>query len=179
MKMDVVADQPAIEAGRFVLRPLRASDAGLIRLYAGDERVARMTSSIPHPLPPGAAEAFIARARAGERDEDVWAMDATGVGGPELMGVISLKRLDRGQGEVGFWVAPAFWNGQVASDAVAALVAANPRDCTAVFATVFQDNAASARVLTKCGFRYLGDAEAYCVARGATVPTWTYSRNGD
>ncbi len=179
MKMDVVVDQPVIEAERFVLRPLRVSDAGLISLYAGDERVARMTSSIPHPYPPGAAEAFITRACESDRDDDVWAMDGTATGGAELMGVISLKQLDREQGEVGFWVAPAFWNGQVASDAVAALVTANPRGCNTVFATVFQDNAASARVLTKCGFRYLGDAEAFSVARGATVPTWTYSRNLD
>lgn len=177
--MDVVIDQPVIEAERFVLRPLRTSDAGLIGLYAGDERVARMTSSIPHPLPPGTVEAFIARVHAADRTEDVWAMDATGAGGPELMGVITLRRLGRSQGEVSFWVAPAFWNGQIATAAVAALVEANPRDRSAHFATVLQDNAASARVLTKCGFRYLGDAEVYCVARGATVPTWTYSRTRD
>ena len=45
-----------------------------------------------------------------------------------------------------------------------------------MFASVFQDNPASARVLTNCGFEYLGDAESFSVARGATVPTWTYSR---
>ena len=31
-------------------------------------------------------------------------------------------------------------------------------------------------VLTNNGFQYLGDAEAFSVARGATVPTWTYLR---
>ena len=36
------------------------------------------------------------------------------------------------------------------------------------------DNPASARVLTNTGFEYLGDAEAFSVARGSTVPTWTY-----
>jgi RimJ/RimL family protein N-acetyltransferase len=45
-----------------------------------------------------------------------------------------------------------------------------------MFASVFQDNAASARVLTHCGFRYLGDAETFSVARNASVATWTYSR---
>ncbi len=45
-----------------------------------------------------------------------------------------------------------------------------------MFASVFQDNLASARVLTHCGFAYLGDAESFSVARDATVPTWTYSR---
>jgi len=31
-------------------------------------------------------------------------------------------------------------------------------------------------VLTNAGFDYLGDAEAYSVARRANVPTWTYIR---
>jgi hypothetical protein len=29
-------------------------------------------------------------------------------------------------------------------------------------------------VLTNAGFDYLGDAEAFSVARGAKVATWTY-----
>ena len=33
-----------------------------------------------------------------------------------------------------------------------------------IFAAVFQDNPASARVLTNCGFEYVGDAEAFSVA---------------
>ena len=179
MKLDTIVDQPVIETERFDLRPLRISDAGLIGFYTGDARVAKNTASIPHPLPPGTTEAFIIRARAACRTEDVWAMDATKSGGPELMGVIGLERMDRDQSEIGYWVAPAFWNGQVASVAVAALIAANPQTCRTVFASVFQDNPASARVLTKCGFRYIGDAETFSVARAASVPTWTYSLKTD
>ncbi|MFC3117712.1 GNAT family N-acetyltransferase [Jhaorihella thermophila] len=176
MKMDAIINQPVVETEQFDLRPLRRSDQGLIEHYAGDERVARMTTSIPHPLPPGAIEAFIARALSESRDEDVWAMDGTRSGGPELKGIISLRRLDRNQAEVSYWVAPIFWNTGVASQAVEALVAANPLGNDTMFASVFQDNPASARVLTRCGFEYLGDAESYSVARGATVPTWTYSK---
>jgi RimJ/RimL family protein N-acetyltransferase len=82
--------------------------------------------------------------------------------------------MDRGQSEVGYWVAPAFWNTGLASEAVRALIAANPRGDKTLFAEVLQDNPVSARVLTNAGFAYIGDAEAYSVARGATVPTWTY-----
>ena len=70
-----VGSVDAIPAGRFVLRPLRASDAGLVALFAGDQRVAEATRSIPHPLPPGAVEAFIARAMSGETRGTIWAMD--------------------------------------------------------------------------------------------------------
>jgi len=176
MSLDQTPIQPLIETERFVLRPLRKSDAGLLVQYTSDERVARMTSSIPHPLPPGATEAYIGRALADERDEDVWAIDGTRDGGAELKGVIGLKRMDRNQSEAGFWIAPVFWNTGLASEALKALVDANPLNNAAMFASVFQDNPASARVLTHCGFEYLGDAETFSVSRNAAVPTWTYSR---
>lgn len=179
MKHEQIVNQPVIATDRFDLRPVRLSDTGLIELYAGDARVARGTTSIPHPLPPGTTEAFIARAQSASRTEDVWAMDGTKTGGPEVMGLISLDRLELGQCEIGFWVAPAYWNTGVASAAVTALIAANPLECRTIFATVFQDNAASARVLTNSGFEYLGDAETFSVARNAKVPTWTYSRKMD
>ncbi|WP_116082330.1 GNAT family N-acetyltransferase [Tropicimonas sp. IMCC34011] len=169
--------QPEIVADRVVLRPLRRSDAGLLSLYAGDKRVAASTSSIPHPLPPGTSEAFITRALAPNRREEVWALDGSSSGLGELVGVISLTRMLHGapnQAEIGYWVAPAFWNTGLASEAVRALTAANPLGSATIFASVFQDNSISARVLTGAGFDYIGDAETFCVSRGAKVPTWTY-----
>jgi RimJ/RimL family protein N-acetyltransferase len=187
MTVDMIAAKaqvPTIDAGRFVLRPVRRSDEGLFALYAGDRRVAEETRSIPHPLPPGAAEAFVTRAMARPQDEDIWVMDGTGSGLPEVLGVISLKRMDetkfcRGQSEIGYWVAPAFWNLGIASAAVQAMIAANPQQNRTIFAEVFQDNPGSARVLTNAGFEYLGDAETFSVARAARVPTWTYLRKLD
>lgn len=175
MIVEDITGQPVIEAERFTLRPLQASDAGLVTLYAADERVARMTTSIPHPLPPGAAAAFIERAQAEGRSEDIWAIDCSAAGGAELVGLIGLERIDHDQSEVGYWVAPAFWNTGIASQAVETLIAANPHKASVIFASVFQDNPASARVLTNCGFAYLGDAESFSVARDAQVRTWTYS----
>ena len=179
-----IAAEGQIAAGRFVLRPARRSDAGLFAMYAGDVRVAVGTRSIPHPLPPGAAEAYVARAMAGKGDEDIWVMDGAATGLAEVLGVISLKRMDearfaRGQSEIGYWVAPAFWNTGFASEAVRALVGANPQANRTIFAEVFQDNPGSARVLTNAGFQYLGDAETFSVARGARVPTWTYLKKLD
>ena len=66
MHQTTLNDQPVIEAEGLDLRPLRQSDAGLIELYGSDERVARMTTSIPHPLPPGSTEAFILRSLAAD-----------------------------------------------------------------------------------------------------------------
>ncbi|WP_372573959.1 GNAT family N-acetyltransferase [Ruegeria jejuensis] len=176
MKFDTIINQPVIETERFVLRPLRRSDMGLIEHFASDKRVAYMTRSIPHPVPPGMVESFVTRSMSEDRDEDVWAIDGSKDGGSELMGLIALEWMDRNQSEIGYWVAPVFWNTGIASLAVEALVENNPLGNDTMFASVFQDNPASARVLTRCGFEYLGDAESFSVARDANVPTWTYSR---
>ena len=176
MELKTITGQPVIRAERVTLRPLQKSDQGLLELYAGDRRVAHGTRSIPHPLPPGAGEAFINRHLAEKRHEDVWAMDGTASGLGELVGVISLKRLDDAADhcEIGYWVAPVFWHTGLASEAVDALLAANPQGSKAIFAEVFQDNPYSARVLTNAGFEYLGDAESFSVSRDAKVPTWSY-----
>ncbi|MEL6608437.1 MAG: GNAT family protein [Pseudomonadota bacterium] len=176
MIQDTIIDQATIETERLRLRPLRGSDKGMLDLYGGDARVAKMTTSIPHPLPPGAAEAFIKQTHDANRQEDVWALDGAAHGFSELVGCMGLTRMDRNQSEIGYWLAPAFWHMGLAREALTALLAANPQDSETIFGSVFQDNEASAKVLTHCGFTYIGDAESYSVARGATVPTWTYHK---
>ena len=174
MIQQVITHQPVITTDRLTLRPLQASDQGLLSLYAGDARVAENTRSIPHPLPPGASEAFVTRALSDTRREDVWAMDASRVGGAELLGVIGLTRLSSDRSEIAYWVAPAFWNTGFATEALQGILAANPQGVRTVFAEVFQSNAVSARVLSNGGFDYIGDAEAFSVAQNRSVPTWTY-----
>jgi len=174
MMHETVTNQPTITSDRFVLRPLKHSDAGLISLYASDEKLARATRSIPHPLPPGMVEAMITRSTSLERSEDVWVMDGSAAGHAEVLGIITLTKMDRAQSEVFYWVAPAFWNVGFASEAVRTVLTANPHEAKQYFAEAFQDQPGSARVLTNCGFDYLGDAEAFSVARNAVVPTWTY-----
>jgi len=56
--------QQDIVTARMRLRRLRPRDAALIALYSSDRRVGWATSRVPHPYPPGAAEALIERATA-------------------------------------------------------------------------------------------------------------------
>lgn len=170
--------QPKIEADGFTLRPLERGDMGQIELYASDVRIAKGTSSIPHPLPPGTTQGFVDRSLAKGRAEDVWVIDSS-EDGSEVLGLIGLCRMDREQSEIGYWVAPQLWGNGLASKAVDAIVGANPQACRTLFGSVFQDNPASARVLTNAGFEYIGDAESFSVARDATVATWTYIRKLD
>ena len=138
-----------------------------------------MTRSIPHPMPPGAIQNLITKSHADDRVEDIWVLDGSAVGHAELLGLIGLEQMDRDQSEIGYWVAPAFWNTGLASEALRGILDVNPHQDKTMFASVFQDNPASARVLTNSGFQYLGDAEAYSVARNSPVPTWTYLKRLD
>lgn len=176
MMLEQIVDSPVIETERFTLRPVRRSDAGPFAMHAGDERVARMTRSIPHPFPPGAAEAYLTRAMKPNRTADIWVLDGTTQGQSEFMGMVMLERLDRAQSEISIWIPPAFWKMGLATAAMNAILEANPHGSERLFAETFQDNPGSARVLSNCGFDYLGDAEAYSVGRGGPVATWTYSR---
>jgi RimJ/RimL family protein N-acetyltransferase len=179
MKHDLVTTQATISADRFVLRPVRYSDVGLLEMHTGDERVARMTRNIPHPLPPGATAGFITRAQDPARAEDIWIMDGTAGGFGEFLGVVGLERMDRDQCEIAFWVVPGLWGSGIATEAVGALIKANPLKCRTVFASVFQDNPASSHLLANLGFEYIGDAEYHSVARDALVPTITYIKRMD
>jgi RimJ/RimL family protein N-acetyltransferase len=169
--------QPEIVTARLRLRRLRRRDAGLITLYASDPRVARATAEIPHPYPPGAAEAFIERALSPAASATTWALDTGADDENGLIGLISLKPCGDGEAEIGYWVAPAFWNTGYASEAVEGLVGQAARaGLRTLAAQVFQDNPASARVLVHAGFAYEGNGELYALARRAMVPTFRYRR---
>lgn len=164
--------QPVLTSDRLVLRPLKRSDAGLLRLYTGDERLARMTTNIPHPLPPGSTEAFIDAVLSGARGETVWAIEHNGSVADGLIGLISLKD----DGEIGYWVGAPFWSTGFATEAVQTVCGyAIGQGRVPLTAEVFQDNAASAKVLTKTGFAYVGEGRRYSTARQAEVDTWRYS----
>lgn len=157
-----------IEAERLTLRPLRASDAGPMSLYAGDKRVAEMLTSVPHPYPPGAAEAFIERVEAGLAAEHVWAMDATKSDGAEFIGTIGVKRT--APPDLGYWVGPPFWATGYASEAARAVVeAARAAGIGELGAEVFDGNDASAQVLSNAGFTEGDTGRNFSVARGEMV----------
>lgn len=164
-----------ITSPRLRLRPLTRRDAALIGLHASDRRVAWMTATIPHPYPPGQAEAFVERARSPAATEIVWAIDAGEDDENGLIGIVRLTRRDVDRADINYWIAPAFWGTGYASEAVEAVVRwARATGWHRLDAEVVQDNTASVKVLTRAGFEYEGEGEVYSLARKAMVPTFRY-----
>jgi RimJ/RimL family protein N-acetyltransferase len=167
--------QTEILTPRLRLRRLRPADAALVALHASNERLARMTAVIPSPYPPGLAEAFIERTLAPGASDLVWALDTGADGENGLIGLISLKPRQGGAIEVGYWVAAAFWGTGYAGEALQGVVDwARANRLRTLSAEVFQDNAASIRVVTRAGFAYEGETEIHSLARGAMVPSFRY-----
>jgi RimJ/RimL family protein N-acetyltransferase len=143
----------SIDGGRVRLRPLAQRDAPAVQRLAGDAGVAAMTSTIPHPYPPGAARDWIAthaRAR-GEGDFAYGVVRRDGT----LVGTLGLRIAPNPHGNIGYWIGREFWGQGFATAAARAGI-----DClfkhTALgwlMAAHLADNHGSARVLAKCGMR--------------------------
>ena len=162
---------PDIKTERLTLRPLLDSDAANISLFVGDPRVAMNLAVVPHPYPEGAAESYIAYARAPETHEVVWAIARDAA----LIGVISITPSEGGSGNIGYWLAPQLWGGGLMSEALMAVIQyASQQGFTRLCASVHQGNDSSAKVLMKNGFSYAGESETHSIPRGGMVDAWDY-----
>jgi RimJ/RimL family protein N-acetyltransferase len=150
---------PPLESDRLILRPFVPADAPEVKRLAGDRRIADTTLNIPHPYEDGMAEKWIA-AHPGifaARQGVTFAM----VLKPEgiLVGAISLMHLTEGhQAELGYWVAPSFWNQGLCTEAGRLILryAFSELNLIRVHATHLTRNPASGRVMRKLGFRHEG-----------------------
>ena len=156
---------------RLTYRPLVAADAGRIAALAGEWDIARMTSRIPHPYSLIDADLWIASL---ETDEFVRGLELEG----ELIGAVGYIETDEREAEIGYWIGKPWWGNGFATEAARTLLAycfqeAGYRRLTCGH---FVDNPASARVISKLGFRRIGKGSQWCEARQTNVETLRYAR---
>ena len=75
-------------------------------MYVRDIRLARSSGTIPHPLT-HLVKDFIEKSMSDETSLDAWKIEFEESGSTDLIGVVSLNRLDRSQSEIAYWVIPA------------------------------------------------------------------------
>ena len=167
-----------LETKRLWLRWPRAADAKAVERYSSRWEVARMTSRIPHPYPPGEAERFIFTAReANALGRDLILVVAPIRGKRDPIGMISLESRRQGRLTLGYALAPEVWGKGYATEAALAAIEAGFALTNAVemLATAHVENAASRRVLDKCGFAHAGAGLEGAPARGGMVPCDRFS----
>jgi len=152
--------QPTLATERLLLRPFQPSDAKDVQRLAGDERIAMMTLSVPHPYPDGAAEEWIAsHPKSFSTGESVtFAMTPRTEG--RLIGCISLMGISKThrRGEAGYWVGVDHWNQGFCTEALKAIIefGFNHLSLSKITARHMSKNPQSGRVMIKAGMKQEG-----------------------
>jgi RimJ/RimL family protein N-acetyltransferase len=143
-----------IRTERLVLRAPRFEDAKTIATLVNDRRIAENTLRIPYPYGIADAQAFVAGANAnsGETVFLIIKRDAT------VLGACGVAERPAAPPEIGYWLAVPFWGRGFATEAARAMIdyAFDHLGYEALYAGARVTNAASRRVLEKCGFQWTG-----------------------
>ncbi|WP_432053934.1 GNAT family N-acetyltransferase [Streptomyces sp. bgisy022] len=144
------------------LRPVHDSDLPVFFRQSNDPEALHRAAFTPeNPADRDAFEAHWARIRASEQ-----VVVRTVLGDGDVLGSASVYG-EPGEREVTYWIDRAYWGKGIATAALRALLA--EVDERPLFARVAADNAASLRVLEKCGFEVSARATGYAPARGAEI----------
>lgn len=141
------------------IAPVELAFAPSLQVLAEDPEIGA-TSNVPSPYPPDGAVTWI-QAGLKKREEGTELTFAILLDG-EPIGACGLVGIDRAAGvaELGYWVGKPYWGLGAASEAARQLadLALGELGFTRLTSHCLVRNPASARVLEKAGFRYLGTA---------------------
>ena len=169
---------------RLVLRPLAPGDAEALHRLVNDWEVTRNLAVVPFPYPRQLADDWILSTHRSLADGSGYQLAITGREGEQeiLVGVVGL-RIDAPAriGRLGYWVGRRFWGHGVATEAAGRLArwALANLDLDHLAAGVIADNAASAAVLRRIGFRQTGEGTEPFLARGGEHPVLRFEANRD
>lgn len=150
-----------LRTARLALRPLGHGDVARIAVLAGDWDVASMTARVPYPYTEADARHWLDFLEPGEV---VRGIECDG----ELIGLTGYAPEDNGRSaEIGYWIGKPHWGHGYATEAAGALIAHcfSRQRFERLTCCHFADNAASARVIAKLGFRSTGSCRCWCEAR--------------
>lgn len=156
---------------RLQLRPLTEADADRIAVLAGVWEVASMTGRIPYPYSRVKALQWISDLADGEV---VRGIEHQG----ELIGICGYSPATNGAVEIGYWLGKDYWGKGFATEAARALIgyAFNKAGVKRITCGHFAENAASARVIRKLGFKEIGREPHWCEARQTFVDAVRYEQ---
>ena len=163
------------------LTEIRRSDQDALIEYLNEPDIYATTVRIPFPYTPADAQewfALVEKLTAENGQPFNWAIrDDAG----KLIGDINFEReaAERSRShraEVGYWLAKPFWGRGIMTAVVAAACrqAVATLELTRITANVFSFNAASARVLEKCGFEQEGYLKKHYFKDGQFIDAKAY-----
>lgn len=175
MSFDDSLPLPRLDCGVAVLRPWRLDDLDSLVASANDASVSRsLRDRFPYPYTGDDGLAWLTRAV--DESDRAWALEIDGnaVGG---VSVHPGADVHRHSAELGYWLGQRHWGRGIMTTVVRAFA---PRAMEAfhlyrLYATVYENNPASARVLEKAGFAREGVQKSAVVKRGELMDLYVYA----
>ena len=171
------SDQVRIELNGLVLRPWATKDEASLVQHANNRNIwLNVRDRFPHPYTSNDAKLWI---KIANRDTTMLnvAMEVNrqAVGG---LGVVFKDDVYRRSAEMGYWLGEAYWNQGLTSRAVAALSehVFEHYDIVRLYAGIFENNLASARVLEKAGYNFEARLRQSITKDGQTMDELVYAR---
>lgn len=163
------------------LEPLAPSHADALQQLLEDPAIAE-TTPFPHPYPPDGARAYVAESMA-LRDAGTKYVFAVcdPDGGPIGMALLKDVDLQRGEGELGYWIGRPHWGRGYATTAAAATLsyAFGALGLREVQAVCLEANPSSIQVLRKLGFVEVGRSVWELSKWPAPRPCITFRLSGE
>ncbi|MBU0508765.1 GNAT family N-acetyltransferase [bacterium] len=165
-----------IELSKCVVRSWEESDAPSLARCANNRNISRnLRDAFPFPYTEDDARSFIEMAR-GRNPDTFFAIEVEG----EAAGGIGYRLqgdIDRVAAVIGYWLAEPLWNRGIMTEALAAVTdyAIREHGLTRVYATPFEWNAASMRVLEKCGYLCEGRLRKRAIKDGKVIDLFMYA----
>ena len=142
-----------IETRRLLLREFSLSDAPRLTEMIAVPEIIRMLERPPWPYHLSDAKLWL-RTLKGRRQSGESYAYAIDIPDEKLIGCISLEKKNSDVFGLGYWIGKDFWGQGYASEAAHALMkwAVEEMKITAITAGYFEDNLASAKLLSNLGF---------------------------
>jgi ribosomal-protein-alanine N-acetyltransferase len=160
---------------RLVLRPPELDDAPSIERLAGAYPIALNTLSIPHPYPAGAGEEWV-RKNSSHDDDVTFVITARDSG--DVVGVIGLMlHRESDSAEIGYWIGVPYWGRGYMTEAARAAIdfGFEALKLNKIYASHFDRNPSSGRVLQKLGMTHEGRLRQHHKKWGVYVDVEMYS----
>ncbi|SMO40070.1 GNAT family N-acetyltransferase [Solitalea koreensis] len=165
-----------IKADHFKLRPLRQGDEFSLADNANNEKLwNNVRDYFPHPYTIEDARAWIAL-NENQQPLTHFAIDIDGL----AVGSIGINLKDdvyKCSAEIGFWLGENYWNQKIMSNAVNEVVdyTFSTFDVVRIYASVFEFNHASMKVLERAGFRQEAMLRFAIIKHGTLMDEYIYS----
>ncbi|MCU0379491.1 MAG: GNAT family N-acetyltransferase, partial [Bacteroidales bacterium] len=162
--------------GNVTLRKPDPADNHIIAELANNKRVwDNLTDIMPHPYSVADANTFINMAVTSEIHK-IFAIEYRN----NLAGIIGLHGqtgVFRLTAEIGYWIGEPYWNRGIATRAVRLLTHYGIKhlDLVRIYASVYDFNKTSQRVLEKAGYRFEGVAKKAIIKNGVILDDYRYS----